>query len=125
MSLFFLLIFINPFVPITLNILSFFVLFSQSWPVWFIGIFFSKCKNHLESSFTPLRFLLLNLLEELDFKLIFVAMRLTLEIKNIIFESDFLISNVSKTKSKKDFLFSLCPFNSWMESHVYVKMNKK
>ena len=118
MALLLFFIFVDPFVPVALNICRFFTLFGQSWPVWFLGIFFGKDQNHLEAGFAPLRFILFDWIKELDDELVFFAMRVALKIERVSFEIDFLIGDVSETQCDEDSLFSLGPSDSWMKGHV-------
>ena len=97
MAFFSLFVLIDPFLPVTLNILRLFVLFGESWPVWLFGIFFGNHKHHLKTCFAPLRFLLLNFFVKLDLEFVLFAVRLALKLKNIVFQVYFLVLNVSKS----------------------------
>ena len=118
LAFFLLFILIDPLVPVALNVLSLFVLFGESGPVWFFGILFHKNNDNLEPGFVPLRFVVFDFFQELDFELVFFGMRLTLEIEDVVFEVDFFIDDVSETQCDEDLFLSLGPFDYWMKWHL-------
>lgn len=114
LSLFLLLILINPLAPVYLNVLIFLWIFGQSGPERFGLVSFSKGEEKVESCFGPFWFLLVDLFEEFKVQGIILWITLSLERNGCWSEFDFLVFDVTQLNFHEDGVFSLCPLYDWM-----------
>lgn len=111
LSFFLLLILIDPFLPVDLNVLIFLFVFGKSGPEFFWFVLFNEGEKQMEASFGPFGLLFVDFLEEFKCEGIFFGVTFSLECDGGWCEIDLFVLDVLKLNFKEYSVFSLGPLD--------------
>ena len=109
-----LLIFIDPLVPVNLNVLVFLFALGQSGPETDALILLLQNEQQMKTSLIPLGLLRYNFLEKLEIEAVVLAVTFTLELDSIVFQFDLLVADVSELDLDEYGVLPLSPLDYWM-----------